>query len=422
MDPMFALVDCNNFYASCERVFNPSLEKKPLLVLSSNDGCIIARSNEAKALGIPMGEPVFKWRELIRKHQVQLFSSNFALYGDMSQRVMQCLSQLSSHFEIYSIDEAFLSFEDSLETHLAQAQQIQSRVKQWTGIPVSIGIAPTKTLAKLMNLVAKKNPTYAGILHYDQILNKDAFLESIPVGQIWGVGTQSVALLHRHKILNARQLRDADDLWAREILKLMGHRTILELRGIPCFTSEEMPHSKKGILSSRSFGHPVTELNELKEAVSTYMSRAAEKLRTQGSLASAISVFIRSSRYEEDSKYSASDFCALDHETDSNFILIKTALSLLEKIYKKGYRYKKAGVFLTGLVPKSQKQFSLLESHVKNERDDRLMNLMDQLNHRFGNETLQIAANGLNKSWKPRMSKRSPAYTTSWNQLLQVRT
>lgn len=418
---MFALVDCNNFYASCERVFDPCLEDRPIVVLSNNDGCIIARSNEAKAMGIPMGAPIFKWRDLIRREKVRVFSANFTLYGDMSRRVMETLAPFTPELEIYSIDEAFLSFDHVSGDPVEYARRIRIRVKQWTGLPVSIGIAPTKTLAKAANQLAKKRPEWGGVLDFTDPQKADSFLSELSVGEIWGVGGQTVAFLHRHRIFNALQLKNAPDFWVRKYLKVIGHRTVLELRGISCMPLDQVSSPRKGILSSKSFGHEVGSLEELQEAVSTYAARAAEKLRSQGSLAACLHVFIRTNRFKPVPQYFSSETLSLSHPTDSTLELTGAACRAVEKIYRPEYRYKKAGVVLSGLIPVSERQEDLFTDVSKVSGHSRLMATLDRINHRWGRDTLQSAAAGLKKGWRNKSSQRSPRFTTEWSELLRVR-
>ena len=280
MPPLFALADCNNFYASCERVFNPKLAGRPAIVLSNNDGCVVARSNEAKALGIAMGVPAFQIRHLIRKHDVQVFSSNYALYGDLSQRVMETLQQFSPEVEVYSIDEAFLNLSGFTNINLTDyGRRIRATVKQWTGIPVSVGIAETKTLAKIANHVAKRTEGTDGVFDFTAWPDRDSVLARVLVEEVWGIGPNYARLLTQHGITTALGLRDADDHWIQKQMGVVGLRTVHELRGISCLPLEQCPPPKQGITCSRSFGRPVTTLAEMREAVAAYTARAAEKLR-----------------------------------------------------------------------------------------------------------------------------------------------
>lgn len=301
MQKIFALVDCNNFYVSCERVFNPKLRGKPVIVLSNNDGCAVARSEEAKSIGVPMGAPVFMYQDLFRRHKVEMLSSNYTLYGDMSHRVMSTLSRFTPSMENYSIDEAFLDLSGFDHTNLTEyAKEIQATVKRWTGIPVSIGIAPSKTLAKIANKLAKKNPMCKGVLDITNHPRLDDFLQSINLEDVWGVGRQYTKLLMRNRILTALDLKNASDFWVKKHMTIVGLRMVLELRGISCIELDELNEPKQEIIRSRSFGKSVTDLQELKEAVAFHTTRAAEKLREQHSIASYISAFIETNRFKID--------------------------------------------------------------------------------------------------------------------------
>jgi len=417
MPPLFALVDCNNFYASCERVFNPKLAGRPAIVLSNNDGCVVARSNEAKALGIAMGVPAFQIRHLIRKHDVQVFSSNYALYGDMSQRVMETLQQFSPEVEVYSIDEAFLSLTGFVRQDLTEyGRRIRATVKQWTGIPVSVGIAETKTLAKIANHVAKWSEGTAGVFDLSAELDPDHVLAQVPVEEVWGIGPAHARRLKRHGITTARSLRDADDLWIRKQMGVVGLRTVQELRGISCLPLEQCPPPKQGITCSRSFGRPVTTLAEMREAVAAYTARAAEKLRGEQLAASALTVFLTTNPFKDEPQYSNAVTLRLPGATDATPELLRVALKGIEAIYREGFRYKKAGVMLLGLVPVSQVQANLFD-HANRERSSRLMKVLDRLNDHMGTGTLLYAAEGITKRWTARFDHRSPASTTNWRDL-----
>jgi len=417
MPPVFALVDCNNFYASCERVFNPMLEGKPLVVLSNNDGCVVARSNEAKALGIEMGVPEFQIRLLLRAHRVQVFSSNYTLYGDLSQRVMETLEQFSPNIEVYSIDEAFLSLVGFERRNLTEyGRQIRRTVKQWTGIPVSVGIAETKTLAKIANRVAKRNPDTGGVCDLRAYPDRDALLGRVTVDDVWGIGPTYARLLKQHGITTALQLRQADEHWIRTHMGVVGLRLVAELRGRSCLDLEECPSPKQGITCSRAFGRSVSTLAEMEEAVSSYVSRAAEKLRGEGLAATVLTVFLMTNEFKDEPQYRNSVTCSLSVGTDMTSELIRAALRGLRTIYRDGYRYKKAGVMFTALVPASQVQPDLFDRQDR-PRSKRLMAALDAVNDRWGAGTLEYAASGLTKPWKTQFHRRSPAYTTDWNAL-----
>jgi DNA polymerase V len=417
MPPIFALVDCNNFYASCERVFNPKLNGRPIVVLSNNDGCIVARSNEAKALGIAMGVPEFQIRPLLREHRVQVFSSNYRLYGDMSQRVMETLEQFCPDLEIYSIDEAFLSLSGFTSRNLTDyGRTIGTTVKRWTGIPVSVGIAETKTLAKIANRVAKRTPDTDGVFDLLACPDRKALLGRVAVEDIWGIGPNSARLLKQHGIMTALQLRQADDQWIRKHLGIVGVRLVYELRGRSCLDLEACPPPKQGITCSRAFGKPIATLSEMEEAVSSYVARAAEKLRGEGLAATVLTVFLMTNEFKDEPQYRNSVTCSLSVGTDTTSELIRAALRGLRTIYRDGYRYKKAGVMFTALVPASQVQPDLFDCQDR-PRSKRLMAALDAVNDRWGAGTLEYAASGLTKPWKTQFHRRSPAYTTDWNSL-----
>lgn len=417
MPPVFALVDCNNFYASCERVFSPMLEGKPIVVLSNNDGCVVARSNEAKALGIAMGVPEFQIRPVLRAHRVQVFSSNYRLYGDLSQRVMETLEQFSPNIEIYSIDEAFLSLMGFERRDLTEyGRQIRRTVKQWTGIPVSVGIAETKTLAKIANRVAKRTPDVGGVYDLRACPDREVLLGRIAVEDVWGIGPNYAHLLKQHGIATALQLRQADVQWIRTHMGVVGMRLVAELRGRSCLDLEACPAPKQGITCSRAFGRSVSTLAEMEEAVSSYVSRAAEKLRGEGLAATVLTVFLMTNEFTDEPQYRNSVTCSLSVGTDTTSELIRAALRGLRTIYRDGYRYKKAGVMFTALVPASQVQPDLFD-HQDRPRSKRLMAALDAVNDRWGAGTLEYAASGLTKAWKTQFHRRSPAYTTDWNAL-----
>lgn len=417
MPSVFALVDCNNFYASCERVFNPKLNGKPIVVLSNNDGCVVARSNEAKALGIGMGVPEFQIRSVLRTHRVQVFSSNYTLYGDLSQRIMETLEQFSPHIEVYSIDEAFLSLLGFARRDLTEyGRQIRRTVKQWTGIPVSVGMAETKTLAKIANRIAKRNPATGGVCDLLACPDREALLEGVAVEDVWGIGPNYARLLNQHGLTTALQLRQADDQWIRKHLGIVGVRLVYELRGHSCLDLDECPAPKQGITCSRAFGRSVCTLADMEEAVSSYVSRAAEKLRGEGLAATVLTVFLMTNAFTDEPQYRNSVTCSLPVGTDTTSELIRVALKGLRSIYRDGYRYKKAGVMCTALVSASQVQPDLFD-HQDRPRSKRLMAALDAVNDRWGAGTLEYASSGLTKTWKTQFHRRSPAYTTDWNEL-----
>ena len=418
---MFALVDCNNFYASCERVFDPRLEQRPIVVLSNNDGCVIARSNEAKALGIAMGEPAFQKEEVYAKHNVAVFSSNFALYGDMSQRVMRTLAQHSAAMEIYSIDEAFLECGGLTADGLDRfGSQLRKTVKQWTGIPVSIGVAPTKTLAKVANHIAKRLPDNSGVC----VLNKEETIEyclkKLPVEKLWGVGRKYALFLRSWGINTAWDLRRMPEGWVKDNMTVVGLRLQKELKGEPCIPLENQPQKKKEICTSRSFGTMVTELDELKQAVSMYATRCAEKLRTQNSCTNLVEVFLHTNPFRPDlPQYKNVRFVRLPVASNSTLSIVQAALRGLRSIYRAGYQYKKAGVIVSGLVPSNTIQYNLFHS-TDEDRHMRLMNAMDTVNDREGRDILRVAEQGFDRRWTLRQERLSPCYTTRWADFMTI--
>lgn len=415
-----ALVDCNNFFVSCERVFNPKLNKRAVVVLSSNDGCIVARSQEAKALGIPMGAPYFQWADLMRVHDVIVLSSNFSLYGDMSQRVMTTLAHFNPDLEIYSIDEAFLHLQN-VEDSEKFSRFIRKKVLQWTGMPVSIGIASTKTLAKVANSQAKRKAELKGVCKPTQV-QMDAILNALPVGEVWGIGSRLSSHLKKKGIHTVSQLCAQDDLWVRKELSVHGLRTVWELKGVPCFSIEEAPAPKQSIMTSRSFGRPIETKEELREAISTYVARGAEKLREENLLAGWLQIFITTSPHQEERYYANHANSLFLEPTDYTPKLLECASSMLDTIFRSGYAYKKAGALLGGLVSKYPYQTDLFikQDPVKEAKQKAIMDLVDEANGRFGYPILQFAAEGLAPKWRMKHSLRSPGFTTNWNELLSI--
>ena len=420
MSHPIALADCNNFYASCERVFNPKLQGKPIIVLSNNDGMIIARSNEAKAVGIKGGVPLFQVKNLVEKYGVFVFSSNYTLYGDMSHRVMSTFERFSPEIEIYSIDEAFIhlgGFESrGLE---AYSREIKSTVQQWTGIPVSIGIAATKTLAKMANNIAKKNPQFNGVLNLYDKSNIDSFLQMVDVEDVWGVGRQYSKLLYLNNIYTAYDLANANDKWIRKKMSVMGQRTVLELRGIPCIESELMPQPKQSIISSRSFGKTTTSKQDVMEAVALYTTRAAEKLRSQKSVANVISVFIRTNPFKNSPQYHNGCTAQLPVATDTTSEMLFYSSRSAEQIFKEGFQYHKVGVMLSDIIPKNQVQDSLFDT-VDRVKSDKISALVDKINHNYGSGTIFLASCGISRNWKMKSDFKSKRFTTNWQELPEV--
>jgi len=421
-DDIVALVDCNNFYVSCERVFDPSLRGKPVAVLSNNDGCLVSRSQEVKDLGIPMGAPGFKHEALIKSHGGALLSSNYALYGDMSQRVMDVLAMFSPDLEIYSIDEAFLRLKGFRIRNLQEyGEKIKATVEKWTGIPVSIGIAGTKTLAKAANHFAKRVPGFRGCLWLQTPERVKEALIRLPVEEIWGIGRQYGKFLKQNKIMTAEELRNADDKFIDKYLTSVGHKTVLELRGYSCIEMDEAPAKKKSILVSRSFSKQVTDLNELKEAVSSYLTRATEKLRRQRSVAGYLMVFLNTNRFKDGPQYNSSRATTLMPPTAYTPFMIKQAMELLEDLYLPGFEYKKAGVMLADIISEEDVPLSFMETNYLDDKRKDLMDVLDQINGKHGRDTLFFASSGVQNDWQMKRARLSPQYTTRWSDLIKVK-
>ena len=415
-----ALIDCNSFYASCERIFNPKLLGKPIVVLSNNDGCIITRSTEAKALGIRMGEPYFKAKKIIEKNNVKVFSSNYSLYGDISQRVMEILLGFSPEVEIYSIDEAFLNFK-GFKNHelLTYCKHIRQTIKQWVGIPVSIGVGSTKTLSKIANHLAKKEADYEGIciLKGDEKI-KEA-LNRIEIGDVWGIGRRLSKFLRNYEVRTAKQFAFLDRRWIRKNMGVVGEKIQLELCGVSCLDLELLPSPKKSCCVSRSFSRPIEKIEELQESIANYGSRVAEKIREEGLIAQSMSIFVLTNHFNKKEKqYSSSIKLQLDYPTSDSKLIVKRAVEGIKRIYKEGYRYKKAGIILYELHSSSSVR-GLLD--YDKPRTDSLMRSLDEINYRYGSATLRLAAEGIRRSWHMRREKVSPCYTTSFDQLMIVK-
>lgn len=422
-----ALIDVNNFYVSCERVFNPKLEGEPVVVLSNNDGCAVARSNEVKALGVKMGQPWFQLKDLTRKHGIIAYSSNYALYADMSNRVMSILGMFSPEQEIYSIDECFLDLTGFKRiNHTDYGQRIRQRIKQWTGLPVCVGIGPTKTLAKLANHMAKKNPEFNGVCDLTSLSSQQQadWFNRIEVGEIWGIGRRLAPKLHEIGIRTVLDLKRSDPAQLRARFSVVMEKMIREINGTACIELEEINPPKKQILSSRSFGIPVADLPSLEESVSLYISRAAEKLRRQQSVAGVVYVYIRTSPFNSRQKYYANGITVpLSTQTDSTILLTKTALWGLRRIYRRGYQYQKAGVILSELIPRQYRQLSLFGSALTTEADKKsakMMSIIDQINARMGRGTIKLASEGFKQPWRMKQGNKSPSYTTKWEELVCV--
>lgn len=424
---MIALVDCNNFYVSCERVFNPKLEGKPVGVMSNNDGCVVARSAEIKQLGVAMGMPAHQIDPHIRR-QCLLLSSNYALYGDMSRRVTDVLSQHTPHVEVYSIDESFLSFEGfEPDTLTERCQAMRHQVRRDTGIPVSVGLSTSKTLAKIASHRAKKEPHFNGVA----IMEPDSddareFLQQLPVTEIWGVAGRSAARLRTLGIETAWQLREASPKHLRKHFSVVMERIVYELRGEDCIPLDDMTQPKKQIMVSRSFGRLTNNKTDLHEAIRVHTSRASEKLRKQQSLTQAVMVFVRTNRFRPDlPSYSKSLVIPLPHPTDDSRELVRAAIAGLEQIFKSGIMYQKCGVMLMDLCDHHNEQLGLLgeqQSDEKRERNEKLMATLDKLNREHGKNTVRLGMPRKQNAWGLRCEHRTPRYTTCWNELRTVKT
>lgn len=417
---MFGLVDCNNFFVSCERVFDPALRCRPVVVLSNNDGCIIARSNEAKALKIPMGAPFFQYQEILERSKAAVFSANFRLYGDMSSRVIQTLQSFGLPLEIYSIDEVFIQFPKTFTDWEKIARDMVSRVLQWTGIPISIGIAPTKTLAKMANKIAKKKWEHQSFLILKNKKETLPFLESFPIEDIWGVGRSTSKFLKRHCVYTAKDFLRLDQQYLKKHLKSTGLRIFLELQGISCHSLEELSATRKSIVVSRSFSPPITSLWEIKRIIAGFTAKAAEKLRKEGLASGYLSVFIETSRFRLN-YYSNSAALSLPEPSSFTPLLINCAENCLQKIFKENLEYKRGGILLSDFHFKNTLQKDLFYKNPEEKIQDRLMDLVDSINQNYGSGSLHFASENLkNKSLKA-YSLRSKQYTTDWKDLLSVK-
>jgi DNA polymerase V len=421
----FLLVDCNNFYVSCERVFNPHLLGKPVVVLSSNDACIIARSNEAKALGIKMGIPLFEVNHLIKKHHVIVHSANFALYGDMSARVMQTLSECAADIEVYSVDEAFLFLSaynefGKVNSHEQYAQYIRLQVKKRTGIPVTIGIGPSKTLAKAATRLAKKNPVYNGVFDITDRSDSDDLLSTIAVGDVWGIGYRYARMLKSRGIMTAKDFKYLPDAWVRKNMTVMGLKTLHELRGIPCISLQDVQPAKQSIVVSRLFGNPISDCTQLYEPLSEYVLIAAEKLRRQKSIASHLSVFAITNKYHDPYNYFKSSGCELPVATSYSPLIIESAKHCLQSIIKPGLTYRKVGVMLTGIVTEDCVQMNMHQDVGDVVKQKKMMTVLDTVNRKWGRSTVSYAAAGTTQPWKMKQQKKSACFTTSWHELLTI--
>jgi len=419
---MFVLVDCNNFYASCERVFQPNWESKPVVILSNNDGCVIARSNEAKALNIPMGAPAFKYKQQFKQQGVKVFSSNYPLYGDMSNRVMTILEKYTPNLEIYSIDEAFLQFKGFDLFNLEQeGQRMRKQVRKWTGIPVSVGIAPTKALAKIANKIAKKfvNRTQ-GVYAIDTEEKRIKALQWTKIGDVWGVGRKHKIRLEAIGVCNALQFTQLTDAWVRKHMSVLGLRLKKDLSGVSSIQLEEIIPIKKGIATTRSFEGTITQFSDLEERISTFATSCAEKMRKQRSSCNALLVFVRSDPHKKGGfPYQNSCVLPLPYATNSSILLSKHAVMGLQKIFKKGVHYKKAGVMIMGLIPTEKRQLSIFQNN--NNKHLTLMQSVDRIHKRFGPHRIKLANQDLNRTWKMKQEHLSQRFTTELNEIITIK-
>lgn len=418
----FALVDCNNFYASCERLFRPNLKNLPVVVLSNNDGCVIARSQEAKAIGIGMGAPLFKIRDLVDEHGVAVCSSNYALYGDISERVMAILASNAPSHEVYSIDECFLDLDNLGVPNLTDwCLKLRQRTYQWTGIPVSIGVGPTKTLAKLANRLAKKSIKAGGVIdlsHHPEWI--DAALRKTPIGDVWGVGRRWSQMLEGRGMVTAHDFANAQDGWVRQKMGVVGLRTVRELRGYVCHALEDQPQPKQTTCCSRSFGATITHQSQVHDALMQFAERAAEKVRSADQVAGAMQIFIRTDPFNPNAaQKSLSGSLSFALPTSDARTITGAATRILERIWRDGYAWKKAGILLLDLSAKGAAPSSLFDA-VAN-LDDGLMTAMDQINAKFGRGSIKLGLAGKDQDWRMRQDNLSPSFTTRWADLASVR-
>jgi DNA polymerase V len=418
MGAVFGLIDCNNFYVSCERIFDPKLLGRPVIVLSNNDGCVVSRSQKSKKLGIKVGVPLFQIKHLVDAHDVQVYSSNYVLYGDMSQRVMAALREFTNEVEEYSIDEAFMNFSRCMsiagrkyDSYHALGVRIRHRLLEWTGIPVTVGIVKTKTLAKVANHLAKTSEKIAGVLDLTDSPYLELALERTTVEEVWGIGPAYSKLLCDRGITTARELRDVDLRWARKMMTVVGARLVMELRGISCLPLEKCPPAKKSITNSRSFPVPIDNLGEIREAVASFNTRAAEKLRRAGLASGVVTVFVETSQHSPGQQYGNSATIEMIYPTDSTQELLQVVLEALGRVFREGYGYRRAGVTLSGFTPADQLTNRLFDCETL-EKFRRVMPVVDRLNMKYGRDTVRWALAKPNGRWKTKAARCSPRYTT----------
>ena len=415
----FALIDCNSFYVSCERLFNPKIINKPVVVLSNNDGCVISRSTEAKKIGVKMGEPYFKAKQIIKKNNIYVFSSNYKLYGDISRRVMRTLKSFSNKIEIYSIDEAFIDLSHVEDKEINDyGVEIRERILKWTGIPTSVGIAATKTLSKVANHIAKKNKT--GVVYLKD--NIDESLKNFNISDIWGVGKQLSKLYMKNGIDTAYKLKNTSNTWVKKSTNVLGAKTVMELRGTPCMELEVQQNKRKSCCVSRSFGKKIESIDKLKESITTHCLNAAEKIRGENQLARCVTVSIRTSPFDKYKKYYSNSIAIdLPVSTSNSFELIKAAMKGLDIIYKYGFFYQKSGITLSKLEDANENEINLLTPLIET-KSKTLMKAIDLTNSKYGRNAISIAGAGINNTWKMKSKYYSKIDTTSFYNLPILKT
>jgi len=418
---MFALVDCNNFYASCERVFNPNLQGQPIVILSNNDGCVISRSDEAKALGLPMGAPIFKWEGFCKANQIRVFSSNYPLYGDMSSRVMNILKQFTPDVEVYSIDEAFLQFKGFERYNFTDyATQIRSRILKWTGIPTCVGVAPTKALSKVANKIARKFPKETkGVYVIDSDERRIKALKWINIEDVWGIGQSLSKRLRAKGCKTAFDFTQLPDDWVRQTFSITEWKLKKDLEGVSKIMLNET-QNKQAIATTRSFEHTYSDLDNIKERISTFAMACAEKLRKQGSSCHVIYVTLSSDRHKKNMpQHRESKSISLTYPTNSSLIISQSAVQAVSAIFKEGIAYKRAGVIVMGLVPTNNHQLNLFDK--ENPKHQPLMQSIDRLNEKYKDHKIKLANQDLKRTWKMRQERLSPRYTTNINDIIVVK-
>ncbi len=414
------IIDCNSFYASCEKIFRPELATKPVVVLSNNDGIVIALSQEAKDVGIKRGSPLFQIKNIIKRYNVQVFSSNYSLYGDISQRVFSLVDSIVPDMEIYSIDEAFINFTDVNLDLGAFCRNLRMKIDKGVGIPTSIGIAKTKTLAKIANKIAKKDFSLRGVCDISKMDDISSVLKRVPVGDIWGVGWKHSERLRKSGIETAYDFTQANEKWVKKNMTVQGLRTLYELQGKPCIDISQAEPPKQSILSSRSFGRVIRSKEEILEAVATYVTRAADKMRMQSSAANLLYVFLRTSPFSQTRQYHNGVQIPLPVPTSATSELLAYATAGVEQIYREGFDYQKAGILLSGLVPCNLDQFSLFDPEDR-QKLKKVTLAVDEINKKMGRNTVFYAAAGVKKPWEMRREFESPHYTTRWKDLPDVK-